>query len=50
MAYVGHASSHNPQKMQREKLILKNSGNLLPFSSSAACKDMQSTGQAAAHK
>jgi hypothetical protein len=47
---VGHASSQYPQKMQREKLIRKNEGYRRPFSSSAAWREMQSTGQAAAQR
>jgi hypothetical protein len=50
MAYVGQASSQKPQKMHLEKFILKNSGYLLPFSSSVAWREIQSTGQAAAQR
>jgi hypothetical protein len=44
---VGHASAQSPQKMQREKLILNQAAYRRPFSRSAACMEMQSTGQAA---
>jgi len=50
MAKVGQASSQKPQKMQREKLMRKNSGERRPYSSSLACRLMQSTGQAEAHR
>src|SRR5471030_335529 len=50
MAVVGQASSHNPQKIQREKLIRKNSGYQRPSLCSAFCNEIQATGQATAHR
>src|SRR5471030_2523833 len=50
IAVVGQASSHSPQKMQREKLIRKNSGYQRPSAVSAFCNEMQLTGQATAHR
>src|SRR5690554_13407 len=50
MAEVGQASSHIPQKIQREKLIRKNSGYQRPSSCSAFCSEIQPTGHATAHR
>ncbi|MCY1307843.1 hypothetical protein D9M70_578070 [compost metagenome] len=50
IAVVGQASSQRPQKMQREKLMRKNSGYQRPSSVSAFCSEMQPTGQATAHR
>src|SRR5574344_1298752 len=50
IAVVGHASSHIPQKIQREKLIRKNSGYQRPSSCSAFCSEIQPTGQATAQR
>src|SRR5262245_54600674 len=50
MALVGQASSHIPQKIQREKLIRKNSGYHRPSSLSAFCREMQPTGQDTAQR
>src|SRR5574344_740822 len=50
IAVVGQASSHRPQKMQREKLMRKNSGYQRPSSRSAFCSEIQPTGQATAQR